>query len=64
MKANKIEKKILNLEKNLKEKIKILGPTEAGKIVGWGKQNMCAYIKGKIKLTYNKIIEFAKKFDL
>ena len=65
----KIEKKIELTEKNIKEievalkaKIKEIGSSEAGRIAGFSRQYMTDVINRKDRnLTYNQVIELAKK---
>lgn len=65
MKAEEIEKKLIELEAHLKAKIANLGPSEVARQAGlkW-RQNIWSYRQGAVNWSIEKIIDVAKKLGL
>lgn len=60
----KIEKDLLDLENDLKKEIYNKGVVNSSVLLGCKQSYLSSWLNGKRNLSYNKIIEIAKKLKL
>lgn len=64
MKARKAKQELVQIEQALVDEIKKVGVNKAVELSGLKQPDISAWINGKRKWTWNKILNIAEKFGL